>query len=356
MSEKSNEMMLGLDHKPLIMNEIIQARELVKELQTRLNPTSSSSRQELITRILYSFETSLSMLDRVKLENQSTIESPGHVTGISISDCESDISGLRRWFKKEVCTYLCRKKMTRWTQKVRVCEQTGIEGPQDDGYSWRKYGQKDILGAKYPRGYYKCTFQKNQGCLALKQVQRSELDSSIFNVTYIGRHSCVEGSELTSPEKYSPIKKESSNHVNNQEPTEKNQPQDTFISFQTTSYQRVVKEEKGFGNHKELDAFPSFYVPSLKVENHFFENTSTNSYPTYISTPTTAESNYNLEGRSGEQDTFQNTADSRDSKIDEMIISSPEAHAISVANDSPTTLDSCWDWDFLVDYSPPHFL
>ena len=27
----------------------------------------------------------------------------------------------------------------------------GPEGPLDDGFSWRKYGQKDILGAKYPR-------------------------------------------------------------------------------------------------------------------------------------------------------------------------------------------------------------
>jgi len=28
---------------------------------------------------------------------------------------------------------------------------SGLEGPQEDGYNWRKYGQKDILGAKYPR-------------------------------------------------------------------------------------------------------------------------------------------------------------------------------------------------------------
>ncbi|KOM32407.1 hypothetical protein LR48_Vigan01g196300 [Vigna angularis] len=26
----------------------------------------------------------------------------------------------------------------------------GVEGPLDDGHSWRKYGQKDILGAMYP--------------------------------------------------------------------------------------------------------------------------------------------------------------------------------------------------------------
>ncbi|RZC84872.1 hypothetical protein C5167_047656 [Papaver somniferum] len=348
MSEKTNEIMLGLDHKPLIMNEIIQARELVKELQTQLNPTSSSSRKVLITRILSSFENSLSMLDRVKLEKKSTMEWPGHVSGSPVSDCESDLYG-------DGSRKRCRKKLARWTQKVRVCEQTGLEGPLDDRYSWRKYGQKDIIDAKYPRGYYKCTFQKTQGCSAMKQVQRSELDSSIFNITYIGNHSCVEGSELVSPGQCSPIKQESSNHIINQ-PREKKSAEVTFISFQTSSYRQVVKEEEDFGNLRELDSFPSFSSPSLKVENRLLETTSTNSSPTYISTPTTAESNYNLEGRSGEQNIFQNTADSHDSKIDEMTVSSPEAHPISVANDSPTTLDSCWNWDFLVHYGPPHFL
>jgi hypothetical protein len=27
----------------------------------------------------------------------------------------------------------------------------GADVPEDDGFSWRKYGQKEILGAQYPR-------------------------------------------------------------------------------------------------------------------------------------------------------------------------------------------------------------
>lgn len=45
----------------------------------------------------------------------------------------------------------CRKTMPSWTKKVKVCSGTGLEGTLDDGHSWRKYGQKDILGAKFPR-------------------------------------------------------------------------------------------------------------------------------------------------------------------------------------------------------------
>lgn len=44
-----------------------------------------------------------------------------------------------------------RKTLPRWTDKVKVNFESGLEGPFEDGYSWRKYGQKDILGAKYPR-------------------------------------------------------------------------------------------------------------------------------------------------------------------------------------------------------------
>ena len=45
----------------------------------------------------------------------------------------------------------CRKTLPRWTEQVRVTIGTVPEGPLDDGYSWRKYGQKDILGANFPR-------------------------------------------------------------------------------------------------------------------------------------------------------------------------------------------------------------
>lgn len=45
----------------------------------------------------------------------------------------------------------CRKTMSKWTEQVKVCSRTALEGSLDDGYSWRKYGQKEILGAKFPR-------------------------------------------------------------------------------------------------------------------------------------------------------------------------------------------------------------
>ncbi|WOK97937.1 putative WRKY transcription factor 53 [Canna indica] len=63
---------------------------------------------------------------------------------------------------------------------------------EEDGYSWRKYGQKDILGANHPRAYYRCTHRHTRGCPATKQVQRSDDDPAVFEVTYHGAHTCLE--------------------------------------------------------------------------------------------------------------------------------------------------------------------
>jgi len=59
-----------------------------------------------------------------------------------------------------------------------------IEQPAKDGYSWRKYGQKQLKDAESPRSYYKCT---RDGCPAKKVVERS-FDGFITEITYKGRH------------------------------------------------------------------------------------------------------------------------------------------------------------------------
>ncbi|WOL01879.1 putative WRKY transcription factor 70 [Canna indica] len=60
----------------------------------------------------------------------------------------------------------------------------------DDGYTWRKYGQKDIQSAKYPRSYFRCTNKHDQGCMAIRQVQVSEEDPTSYVITYLGEHTC----------------------------------------------------------------------------------------------------------------------------------------------------------------------
>lgn len=54
----------------------------------------------------------------------------------------------------------------------------------DDGYNWRKYGQKQVKGSENPRSYYKCTFPN---CPTKKKVERS-LDGQITQIVYKGAH------------------------------------------------------------------------------------------------------------------------------------------------------------------------
>ncbi|KAI0494184.1 hypothetical protein KFK09_024315 [Dendrobium nobile] len=82
-----------------------------------------------------------------------------------------------------------RKMLPTWTRQVSASTLRGTELP-DDGYTWRKYGQKDILNAKHPRAYYRCTHSKKQGCLAMKQVQRSDDNPLVLEITYRGTHTC----------------------------------------------------------------------------------------------------------------------------------------------------------------------
>ncbi|XP_068643024.1 probable WRKY transcription factor 26 [Aristolochia californica] len=54
----------------------------------------------------------------------------------------------------------------------------------EDGYNWRKYGQKQVKGSENPRSYYKCTFSN---CPTKKKVERS-LDGQITEIIYKGTH------------------------------------------------------------------------------------------------------------------------------------------------------------------------
>ncbi|CAL0304401.1 unnamed protein product [Lupinus luteus] len=54
----------------------------------------------------------------------------------------------------------------------------------EDGYNWRKYGQKQVKGSENPRSYYKCT---HPNCSMRKKVERC-LDGQITEIVYKGSH------------------------------------------------------------------------------------------------------------------------------------------------------------------------
>lgn len=69
------------------------------------------------------------------------------------------------------------------------------EKSSEDGYNWRKYGQKNVKGNEFVRSYYRCT---HPYCPVKKQVERSRSGRITDNI-YLGQHS------HPSPQKHLPM-------------------------------------------------------------------------------------------------------------------------------------------------------
>lgn len=300
-----------------LINEVRQGRELAKQLQIHLNaPTSAhGTREYLAHKIILSFDKILNMLNSgtsivtgyesfASGREVRVTESPNSFSASPHSE-DSDQDFRSSDSKSDASRK--RKAMPRWTKRVKIQPGTGIEGSLDDKYNWRKYGQKDILGAKYPRGYYRCTHRHAQGCLATKQVQRSDNDPTLFEITYRGRHTCSdESSNPTAPppERSNPSRSLTANvrdHLQNQQQNS----QEVLLNFKTDL--KVITED--LDCHDQINVPTSFYFPStsnnninntsenyslshfhMLGDNNFGSNTAS---PSFVS-PATSGSNYNL--------------------------------------------------------------
>ncbi|URD73084.1 WRKY transcription factor [Musa troglodytarum] len=169
---------------PLVA-ELARALELVRQLESHLsNPAPIDLCKSVAPKILSSIQRSILMAKSSDPdgEQQAAGDSPRS---------ESSSLAFKDHSRKELIKK--RKTLHKWTNQVRLTPGTGgVEGLVDDGYSWRKYGQKDILGAKHPRAYYRCTHRHTQGCSATKQVQRSDEDPLMYEITYVEAHTCLQ--------------------------------------------------------------------------------------------------------------------------------------------------------------------
>ncbi|GMH09340.1 hypothetical protein Nepgr_011181 [Nepenthes gracilis] len=274
-----------------LINELTHGMELAKRLRAHLGlELPTETREMLLEQILSSFDKALLILNSSgSTEWPQNVVPSSAMSGSPISVTESPRSEDFNGHQESSRDFLKRRKMkTWWSEQVKVNLENGLEGPPDDGYSWRKYGQKDILGAKYPRSYYRCTYRSAQDCWATKQVQRSDEDASIFDIIYKGRHTCkmapCSKSAPASPEKQEP----------KQQTTEYHQESNKILNFQTglsVDIQNMDTKEMAFPISST--AFDRMNIgnytssPPTLNNNYFYSSFD----PSFIS-PATSEPNY----------------------------------------------------------------
>lgn len=152
--------------------------------------------------------------------------------------------------------------------------------------------------------------------MATKQVQKSDNDPTIFEITYRGRHTCAQASNLIpapppppppqldqNPE---PITSLSTLIHDHHQPPQNHQPQhsqEVILSFKTGL--KVITEDLDTREQQSISPPTSFYFPSTSnneaesysfaqyynmLGNNFVGNISS---PSFVS-PATSASNYNL--------------------------------------------------------------
>ncbi|XP_012462843.1 WRKY DNA-binding transcription factor 70 [Gossypium raimondii] len=183
---------LSTKKKKKVIKQLVEGQDYANQLQILLhnnnyNPSQqqktehhlSSTKDQLVDKILSSFNQTLTELTSVNVSSSHNQTASNDDQLVKSEDCSES----RR----------PRPKGKRGCYKRKRAEQarTVVSDTTQDGHGWRKYGQKDILNSKHPRSYFRCTHKYDQGCRAIKQVQRLEEDGSqMYRTTYIGAHTC----------------------------------------------------------------------------------------------------------------------------------------------------------------------
>lgn len=118
----------------------------------------------------------------------------------------------------------------------------------EDGYNWRKYGQKQVKGSENPRSYYKCTFPN---CPTKKKVERC-LDGQITEIVYKGNHNHPKPTQST--RRSSSLAIQPYNTQTNEIPDHQSTPENSSISFGDDDHEKSRSRGDDFDEEEEPDS------------------------------------------------------------------------------------------------------
>ncbi|CAO2148583.1 unnamed protein product [Urochloa humidicola] len=192
-SSVSDDIPRACDHQ-LVLKEFAKEQSLVMQLRAIILPVLKTEQSsELVSQM---FESILDCSSKAIAELQHCLSDAPAV------DMLVDDKKTVQRISKDIIDNNARPQHNHQNKRSkRVAESMSFETPVPhyDGHQWRKYGQKQINGAKYPRSYYRCTYSKEQGCKATKTVQQYDPvvkdaggrdHSMMYTAIYYGRHTC----------------------------------------------------------------------------------------------------------------------------------------------------------------------
>lgn len=173
----------------MVIQELLKGQDSATRLQALLLQFKESlpleiysgPAKELLVEVLSSFSRAIFRLGT----ETTTAEAPlDHANLLSSDEQKSEISRKirpprRSGYSRRSHPYPCR---TVYAKDI------------EDGYTWRKYGQKIIYGTAHQRSYYRCTHKFDRECHATRQVQKTE-DASMYAITYMGEHRCMDATQ-----------------------------------------------------------------------------------------------------------------------------------------------------------------
>nr|AFK73557.1 WRKY transcription factor [Papaver somniferum] len=145
-------------------------------------PSVSSNSYSQTVSVSTQDNNSSTSVDDDEFDNTSLKRSKSGTTG----DLDESEPKSKKWKNEGENEVLSGYGNSRVVKEPKVVVQTTSDiDILDDGFRWRKYGQKVVRGNPNPRSYYKCT---SLGCAVRKHVERAANNIRSVITTYEGKH------------------------------------------------------------------------------------------------------------------------------------------------------------------------
>ncbi|KAL4271208.1 hypothetical protein GQ457_13G027240 [Hibiscus cannabinus] len=178
------------------IEELVQGRDWTNQLRDLLTKSVGDESglvgsEDLVIKICNTFSNTLSILSNSNYNHYLNELCQKPKNNLSCDGRKSEDSGESIKSSPSASALALKDRRGSYKRRKCVASRTNISSALiDDGYAWRKYGQKKILNANHPRSYYRCTHRSEQGCEATKQVQKIQDDPPKYETIYSGHHTC----------------------------------------------------------------------------------------------------------------------------------------------------------------------